>query len=377
MRSRFNARRCGHTPRLLLGALALLLASLPVSAQQPAVLRLGQPATGTLRDSDPKMISGLGPFHTYRLEATAGDRLVLTLRSGAFDAYLGILHPVGGIHELMATDDDSGGGSDARLRWTVPATGSYIVVAQSLEPNGRGGYTLSVDRAPQTRPIAALPISIGESRQGTLTEESSLVEGEETFHDLYAFDARAGQVLLLTLVSSDFDAYLALGTLNGTAMDLIASDDDGGDETNARLRVTIPQDGRYGVQARGFGADALGNYTLTIREVTIPAPKPLARGRDSNAALGDEGVDQWLIQGNAGERVRVRMKSGDFDAYLLLGRLVDGGFELLHENDDESDGSTDALIEFTLPASGQYVVRATSFGGAGSGSYSIRFDAVP
>jgi hypothetical protein len=381
MNSASLTRRSGQAAAARLRALAaafilLAAAAAQSAAQQPAQLRVGQPVTGTLRATDPTMIGGMGPFHVYRLDARKGDRLVLTLRSGAFDAFLGIMHPVGGIHEIVATDDDGGGGSDARLRWNVPRDGTYMIVAQALETGGSGGYTLSVDNAPPARPATPLPIRIGQTVRGTFTEESPLLEEEDgdILHDLYVFDGRAGQELVVTMESSDFDAVVSVGLLRDARIDSQASDDDGGEGTNARLRFRVPDDGRYGILAHAFDAGALGSYTLTLRELATPAPRPLPRGQDVTATLDSDGIDQWLVTGTAGERIRVRMRSDDFDAFLTLGRITAGDFVALTENDDESDASTHALIEFTLPAAGEYVVRASAFGSMGTGSYVLRLD---
>jgi hypothetical protein len=355
--------------------MACMLTPLALAAQQPTPLRVGQALNGTLSGSDPVMISGMGPFRVHHLEARQGDRLILTLRSGAFDAFLSIMRAVGGIHEVVASDDDSGGGSDARLRWTVPLTGTYVVVAQALTREGAGGYTLSVETAPPARPVTPVAISIGDTRDGVLTEESALLPDEptEVFHDLYAFGARAGQELVVTLDSDDFDAYLAVGPLSGTTIDVAATNDDGGTGTNASVRFTVPQDGRYGIQARGLGPNGVGRYRLSVREATLLEPRALGRGRDITATL--DGIDQWTVDAASGERLRIRMRSDDFDTFLAVGRLDGARFESIAENDDEAAGTTDSLLEFTAPAAGHYVVRARAFGG-GTGSYTIRIDPV-
>ncbi len=48
---------------------------------------------------------------------------------------------------ILAQDDDSGGGLNARILFTAPATGAYQIVATSLVPNVYGGYVLIVSEA--------------------------------------------------------------------------------------------------------------------------------------------------------------------------------------------------------------------------------------
>lgn len=378
----FSRRRPPTSPasRAVNALMCLVALALPAAlgAQALPELRVGQVVTGTLGAGDPSMLSGMGPFRAYRMEATQGDRLIVTLRSGAFDAYLTIMRPVGGVHETLASDDDGGGGSDARIRWTVPVSGTYAVLAQAYGSDASGGYTLSVERAPPTRPVQALPIALGETRSGTLTEESPLVEAEEedVFHDLYAFDGRAGQEVLITLDAEDFDALLVVGHLSGTALEEIASDDDGGGGTNARLRVMLPADGRYGIQARALGAGGTGRYTLTLREAPPVAARPLTPGREVREVMGEDPFAEWTLQGEAGQRFVLTASSGDFDTVLTFGRRAEGRFETLEENDDAQDGTTNSRLEVTLPSGGTYVIRVGGFGGVASGSYTLRADIV-
>lgn len=360
--------------------LALLAVALPLHlpAQTMPELRLGQVVTGTLGASDPIMLSGMGPFRAYRLDAAQGDRIILTLRSGAFDAYLSVMRPVGGIHETLASDDDAGGGSDARLRWTAPAAGTYVVVAQAYGADSSGGYTLSAERAPPTRPVTVLPVSLGDTRPGTLTEESPLLEGEEeeVFHDLYAFDGRAGQEVLVTLDSDDFDAVVVVGHLTGTSLDEIATDDDSGGGTNARLRATLPADGRYGIQVRALGSGGTGSYVLALTEAPPIVARPLRVGDEVTEEMGEDGFAEWTFEGRAGERYVVDLSSEEFDTVLTFGRRIEGLFETLQENDDSGDGTTNSRLEVTLPGDGAYLIRVGGFGGSARGTYTLRVEAA-
>src|SRR5690606_28977045 len=64
----------------------------------------------------------------------------IRLQSEDFDAYLQLLNED---REVLAKDDDSGGGTDALLRYTFPYTGPYWVVASTVF--GSGAYSLSAD----------------------------------------------------------------------------------------------------------------------------------------------------------------------------------------------------------------------------------------
>ena len=63
------------------------------------------------------------------------------MRSTAFDAYLFIFSLVGQTLTQLGEDDDSGGGTDARMEGAMPA-GTHFILANSINKFGFGAYTL-------------------------------------------------------------------------------------------------------------------------------------------------------------------------------------------------------------------------------------------
>ena len=117
------------------GALALL--STGLSGQTP--LAVGQTVSGTLAESAPTT-GDFGRAIAYQLRLRAGERIVASMASEAFDSYLSITRP--GEAEALESDDDGGGDLNARLRFTAPAAGTYLLLAQSFAEDGVGdGHT--------------------------------------------------------------------------------------------------------------------------------------------------------------------------------------------------------------------------------------------
>lgn len=73
----------------------------------------------------------------------------------------------------------------------------------------------------------------------------------------------------------------------------------------------------------------------------------------------------------AGRRYTISASSDAFDTYLRL--LPPGSEEPVAENDDSGD-SLNSRINFTPPASGEYVVRVSSFAPGGTGAYNLRVE---
>jgi hypothetical protein len=93
------------------------------------------------------------------------------------------------------------------------------------------------------------------------------------------------------------------------------------------------------------------------------------RVRDSDNTY----YDDWFYVGRAGERITVTQRSSDFDSWLLIGRIVNGEFQLDEYNDDDGGGN-DSRIDFTLPEDGPYVIRVNVVGRGRTGAYTLRVD---
>lgn len=345
----------------------------PAAGQQPQQLSVGQQVTGRLAAADPRLVDGT-PFHVYRIEARQDQRFVIIMRSDDVDAFVEVLRPTGTITQWLDSDDDSDGGTDARLVWQAPAAGTFLIIARPLSGESYGQYTLLLEEAAQPRLPTATVIRPGESRVGTLDRQSAgtLYDGNaEILYDLLTFTARAGQRFVIDMMSDDFDAYLAVGDLSGGTVNVIHTDDDGGDGTNARLRVTIPRDGTWAIQARAFDGAASGRYTIRLTQADAVQVRDIALNTPVTADFDHEPVD-WRFRVQAPTRVVITMTSDDFDTYLELGRMDGSRFvEIASNDDDETTGTTNSRIDFVLPSAGDYVIRARAFADSGSGRYAL------
>jgi hypothetical protein len=113
--------------------------AIPTNASRTIVV--GTPVTGTLGAGNPTL-SDNSPFEAWYLEGRAGERIVITMRSTAFDAYVHIGRQ--GDRAFLANDDDSGGNTDAQLSFTIPANGTYVIVANTFAAGASGSYRLEV-----------------------------------------------------------------------------------------------------------------------------------------------------------------------------------------------------------------------------------------
>lgn len=343
-------------------------------------LRVGQSVSGRISEADPALYER-GRFKVYQFQASPGRRYVLSLESDDFDAYLTLARTVGGITDHMLTDDDgSGEGTGSRLRFTPPAAGTYLVLAQSLGEDGTGAFTLRLDTV-TIRPPQVQNLTLGSPVRGALSETDAEYEdaGAEGWYDMYRFQGQAGQRLRIRMDMGDYYPSIEVGTMQGNQFEPLQDVTTGG---NGVLTLTLPEAGTYYIRAGAYGS-VTTEYTLTADE-RGPAPPvrttPIRRGervngeiRDGDAELDDgRWYDAYAYTGRAGETLRIDLRSEDFDAYVIIGRMVNGTFQEIDSNDDAEDGEgLDSALEVELPEDGRYVIQATTFSAGSEGAYEL------
>lgn len=357
------------------GAYTLRLTERPPAPRppRPSTIRLGQTLDGEITARDPETDDGR-PYDAFSFRARQGERFEVALDSDAFDPALSLGHVVDGAFvELAANDDGAGTGLNARLVFTAPAAGEYLIRATPFDMGGAGDYRLSLREGPP--PVAADPIAIGDTVEGRLTEDDA--KGERGAPaDAWRFEGREGQRIRIDMMSSAFDTYLELFDENHVSLD---EDDDGGpDGTDSRITFTLPRTGPYLIEARAY-AEATGAYSLSIAEVEPErAPEPIAFGASLQGEIGeddprdndDRGYDAFAFSGVKGQRIEVIMRSGDFDTFLQIGRAGER-FSALASDDDGLMEGTDSRLNFILPEDGDYVLRALPLGSDAKGLYAL------
>jgi len=248
--------------RRTLIACALLFAA--PAAAQPSI-EPGRTVTGELSAGDPVMKDGIH-YDVWRFSGLAGHVYLVTLRSARFDAMLSVGTDVREDCVGCHMDDDAAGGTDAGLRWVPPSDGTYEIRASSYGAGETGAYALALRDEGVPVAIAApppVPIHDGDTVQGRL-ERGDATEYNRSYTDTYLYDGRAGETLVVTLRSADFDAVVAMGRPNHGGCRPIDSDDDGAGGTDSRLVLTLSHDGPFHVHVRTAQLDGQGAYTLTV-----------------------------------------------------------------------------------------------------------------
>jgi hypothetical protein len=99
---------------------------------------------GELTDADARLPDDGSPYDEHTVIADRGWDIDVTVSSEDFDPYLVVLTPAGDRIEI----DDGGEGLDSHLVLPAPMRGEYTLWVNTMRPEGRGAYTLTVRSAP-------------------------------------------------------------------------------------------------------------------------------------------------------------------------------------------------------------------------------------
>lgn len=123
------------------GKYVLKVQEAKLEPKQLDVGKEGATVKGQLTPKTPKSLFGFqNRYQMYTAELKAGQAYVVELQSEDFDAFVRV-H--GQTFKTLATDDDTGKKRNARVRFTPPRDGLYVIVATGLG-DPEGSYTLSV-----------------------------------------------------------------------------------------------------------------------------------------------------------------------------------------------------------------------------------------
>lgn len=104
------------------------------------ILLPGQSVTGRLSADEPRLSDG-SAYQAWTFVGHAGETVQIDVRSSEFDAFAILLDGNG---NRLADDDDSGGGTNARIVTALPYSGAYRVIANSAKRDEYGAFTLRV-----------------------------------------------------------------------------------------------------------------------------------------------------------------------------------------------------------------------------------------
>lgn len=354
-------------------------------------LAIGRTITDRLNSSN-EVLSDGSYAQRYRIQLTQNQVVQITLQGDDFDAYLMLQDDTGAV---VAQDDDSAGGTDARIDFTAPKTGAYTVIVNSLGREQEGEFALFVESirggstATAAQTATRRPISIGQTLNGTFSAASPTLDDGSHYAD-YILAGTPNQTVEIHLESDEFDAYLQFGVLTNGQFESITSDDDGGSGTNSRIRHRFTDSRTYVIRANTLEEGETGAFRLRVVPVATSPRVPVADlpNLGSVAVMGathrlDTGspvnerngayMKDFRLQVAAGQTMTFYLSSSEFDTYL---EILDANYTPIAEMDDGWEG-TNTQLKHTFTQAGTYVIRCTSYESGETGAFQVSFRREP
>ena len=128
------------------GLLAVLLATggqFPAEATSPPSPLLAQVTPGSVTgrlDENSEILDDGSYFNSHTFTGRANESIRIKMESEDFDAYLILVGPNG---ETVAENDDEDGSTNAQIVVTLPAAGTYQIIANAYAAGATGQYALT------------------------------------------------------------------------------------------------------------------------------------------------------------------------------------------------------------------------------------------
>ncbi len=202
--------------------------------------------TGVLDSRDPISVKG-EHYDSYTVELQRNQRVIVSMQSEQFDAFL-VLNPPQGPRMI---NDDYLDETESRIDFVAETAGVYGVYATSYAGGEQGGYSLRV--------LLGEQMNVQEISGYLDFDDPELEEyGHFEIHPLYIEE---GEHLILEMTSEDLDTLLMIEGPDG----FYAENDDYNELTYiSRLELFAETEGEYYITTASYDSAAEGSYTLKI-----------------------------------------------------------------------------------------------------------------
>lgn len=324
--------------------------------------------------------------HRYEYHGEAGERLVLRASSPQFVPLL-MMH---GLGVAVHSGDPIGRPREAVLDVTLPESGRYVIRVLSGPTVEDAPYTLSVrqKRAHDGHTPASQRMVLGAHIDGALRPGPRAQDAQPP-EDRYWLRLEKGQRVHLHLGADDLDATLQVRMPDKDAKHGAYEDPHRTEEPTPQngktlsaavgesLKFSPPYTGDYEVFVRANNPAVSGSYTLSAlrdsdavdaifdaQDAQHEGRTLLRAGQNMREQLREDAPQMndysyyhaYRLPVEEGQRWTIEMQSLAFDTHLEL--RGPQGFALA--NNDRDADSTDSLISFDAPFTGDVTIYATS-----------------
>jgi hypothetical protein len=368
--------------------------SIPAALPESQALAPNERVSGELGEFSALQDDEL-PYVDWSVAARRGDRFRIDLQSTDFDTYLRVGRRQGRVFEEISSNDDADDpdlqDTDSRVVLIASEDGEYVIRVLPYSAEETGRYTLVATELEPARmePLGGA-VTVGVPVEGVISDSDAIHDDGIPYQQWGLSGEPAGRYQVY-LHSEDFDAYLIAGVVGADGFEELYRNDDWPDSPNGTdSRLILEGDGatEFVLRVRPYEVGQTGADTLEILEAPpvreTPVGGTIEAGSQVTSTLADDDTrlgdgspyHEWSFSGAAGDRITIEMISSDFDAYISIGRLENGAYVELAENDDYGQG-TDSRVEFVPPSNDTFLIRASALFEEGRGNYTLSLTSGP
>lgn len=250
-------------------------------------------------------------------------------------------------------------------------------------------------RAPTYYPAAAPQLELDVAVNGSLTEDDGQNFKDGSRVDVLTFRGEAGQSLLLTVDSDQFDTYLVVYGPDGS---LLGMNDDAWDNYSSfyqsSLELELYDSGRYTVIVSGYSQWDMGDYSVLLSDasvvntghdlesapsIDVPSSKVITLTEDLPATSQTYAGPGQVLHFSLDEDLLLVVKASSEPVDTVLVLLDADGNEITSNDDYYDDYSVDSYLwQSQLTAqldAGDYYLVVGSYSGYSTGDVDVSIDA--
>jgi uncharacterized protein (TIGR03437 family) len=299
----------------------------------------------------------------FTFNAASGQRVSIAMSSTAVDSFLYLIGPNG---QIVAFDDDGGGGFNARIPegsglLTLPASGVYTIEATTYDPGEQGPFTLVLTLEGAGPGMRVSPGSLS----------FSLAPGAASAPQQVMLEGATGAVTVRPSVP-----WIAVETVSAATYRIAVN-----------AAALVPGVYQGSVSFSTAAAAATLGVSVEVRPpagaqcpaVAVALGGTISGVLDAGACRSSQRpalARRYAFTAAAGDQIRITLTSPILDTYLYL--FAPNG-QLLAE-DDDSAGNLNSRIPpdptqfLRLPAAGQYIIEATTYAPDETGPFTLRIE---
>ena len=285
----------------------------------------------------------------YTFSATANEVVDIAVANNNYNGWQQVT-------ELLAPDGTSLGTIDQGVQdqFTLAASGTYVIRIHDDNYTDTGNYAVGLEEVTPLGP-GSVPIALG-----TVVSSSIKTQARE---DVLTFTGSINQIVGLTAADNDYNGWQQVTELYAPDSTLLGTVAQG-----AQKLFTLTEAGTYTIRIHDDNFTDTGNYSVGLTGYTPLNPNylSLAAGGALERQISTQAEDDALtFFGNQGDDVQVAVANNNYNGYQQVTEVYSpAGVQL-------GTVAQGAASEFTLPATGIYVIRVHDDNFTDTGNYGV------